>query len=440
MGYRWDFEKNHIVATGGIYIRTFPAADQIIIDSSAPQKPGLFANYVFAQSLLPKEHTVLIKKDGYFDYYKTLNVAESEVTKLEKIDLFKNTTKYDLLSEKTESFTISPDKKNILAESTNTQSLDFYYFGISSPENKTKYSLPLKSTLVSDIIWSGDSKKVLIKTQNISAATAYYLLDFTVKTQQTKPLSSLAKASDILFNPQDSSQIFYLENNTLYSVKLTAKPVVVIKNTISYAFYNNKITWLSTAGQLYQSDISGQNLELLADWPVNKNYITPQGAKIEVISGKIFATKYGYTYEYTPGEKYLKEVTLRAEITNPKFLQSPNGENMVYYDAGKIYLYAFKKSAYNKSDENDVRIFEATNGETISDCYWLNNDYVIFKSGNRIIISEIDFRGNINQVELQKSWPPNADSKNPKIIFNQQDNKVYVLTGNSLYSSEKLVQ
>ncbi|MGD0577154.1 MAG: hypothetical protein ABSA74_03715, partial [Candidatus Staskawiczbacteria bacterium] len=46
-GYRFDFEKDKIVATGGIYVRTFPAADKIIIDSDISEKPGLFLNYIF---------------------------------------------------------------------------------------------------------------------------------------------------------------------------------------------------------------------------------------------------------------------------------------------------------------------------------------------------------------------------------------------------------
>ena len=33
MGYRFDFAKMKITATGGIYVRTYPVADRILIDS-----------------------------------------------------------------------------------------------------------------------------------------------------------------------------------------------------------------------------------------------------------------------------------------------------------------------------------------------------------------------------------------------------------------------
>lgn len=439
MGYRLNFETWEVTATGGIYVSATPQASEIIIDSSNSKKLGIFSNSVFVQDLIPEAHTVLIKKDGYFDYQKTLDVVENEVAKLEKVILFKNTTQYDLDLEEVESFSISPDKRSVLAESTNTQSLDFYYFSAGSPETKTTYSLPLKYTSVLDVIWSQDSKKALIKTQSSAGVSAYYLLDFSSRIQTAAPVSYLtSKASLVVFNPQDSSQIFWLENSSLYSAK-DAKTTPVSKNIIDYAFQNGNIVWLSTAGQLYQSDILGQNPNLLANWPVNKEYMSPEGAKIEIIAGRIIASKQGYIYQYIPEEESFKQLSLAAGIANPTFLASPNGKNMLYYDSSKVYLYAFEKSPYNKSDENDIELFTAPGGQAISDAYWINDDYVIFESGNRIIISEIDFRGNINQVELQKSWPANADSSNPKIIFNHQDGKIYVLTGKSLYSSEKLI-
>jgi hypothetical protein len=439
MGYRLNFETWEVTATGGIYVSATPQASEIIIDASNSKKLGIFSNSVFVQDLIPQTHTVLIKKEGYFDYQKTLDVIENEVAKLEKVILFKNTTRYDLNIENVESFSISPDKRNILAEGTNTQSLDFYYFTSGSPETRTTYSLPLKYTSVIDVIWSQDSKKTIIKTRSSAGAYTYYLLDFSSRMQTATPISYLtSKVSDVIFNPQDSSQIFWLENNSLYSAKDT-KATSVAKNVINYAFQNGNIIWLSTAGQLYQSDISGQNPNLLANWPVNKEYMGPDGTKIEIVAGKIIISKEGYVYQYMPEEKGFKQLSLTAGIANPEFLASPNGKNMLYYDNLKIYLYAFEKSPYNKSDENDIKLFTAPGGQTISGVYWLNDDYVIFESGNRIIISEIDFRGNINQVELQNSWPAGTDSSNPKIIFNQQDNKVYVLTGKSLYSSEKLV-
>ena len=436
MGYRIDFETWKIAATGGIYVRTYPQADQITVDSKINKKPGMFANSVFVQDLMPKEHSVLIKKDGYFDYTKTLEVKEKEVTKIENIILFKTAISYDKLLENALSFSVSPDKKNILAENANTKSLDFSYFSVSSPKDIKTYSLPLRYTSVLEIKWSDDSNKALIKTSNTTNGTAYYIIDFSKETQQTTPLSYLSASSEnISFNPQDSAQFFYTKNNTLYLVK-NSKATTLIKNLLDYKFYNGNIVWLSLDGDLNKSDFAGKTTETLSVWNINKDYINPLDYKIDIVAGKIFLVKSDSLFRYNSETKSLEYLDPR--VTNYKLLSSPDGENIISYNNSEIYLYNYELSEENKTGEKSVKLFSSNYPETITNCFWLSNDYIIFEVGNKIIISEIDYRGNINAVELSKNYEPSASSKNPEVFFNSQDNKVYILNGDILYSSEKL--
>ena len=429
MGYKLDFETWEVTATGGIYVRTYPQADEITFDSKIVKKPSMFGNSVFVQDLLPRQHSVSIKKAGYFDYSKTLEVKEKEVTKIENIVLFKNNTAFDNLLSNVESFSVSPDKKNILAEITNTKSLNFVYFGVSSPTNQKKYSLALPYTTVLDVIWSNDSNKALIKTYSTANGTSYYLFDFSKETQSATPLSYLdATSKEVSFNPQDSSQILYMKNKTLYSVK--NKTTTITKNCITYKIVDGNILWMSSDGLLSKSDTSGKLIEEMTKEPIilsaDENY------KIETISGKTLLTSNNALYLYNPEMEAFDNFDIK--INNYKLLQSPDGKNMVYYNGSDIYLYTFDET----SKENNIKLFSANNWETISNCFWLNNEYVIFESGNKIIISEIDYRGNINMAYLPQNYEPSTDSTNPKISFNSENNKVYVLTGGILYSSEKL--
>lgn len=440
MGYRINFETWQITETGGIYVRTFPSADQIIFDSKIYKKPGIFNNAVFVQDLLPKQHSVLIKKEGYFDYQKTLPVVEKEVSKIENIILFKKDIAFSELLNNSESFSFSPDKKHALVELSNTNSLDFAYFEVSNVQNQKTYSLPLKYTSVVEIIWSQDSKKALIKTENLQGV-AFYILDFTKETQQKTALSYLdAGSKEISFNPRNSDEIFFIKNNSLFLFK-DKKLTTIVKELIDYKFLNNNVVWLSTEGKLNQSDTLGKTTEVLADWPVNKNYLSPQGSKIEIISEKINILTQGYVYEYSFAEKSLKESTLGMEIDNFKVLTSPDNKNIVYYNNSKIYLYIPTDFNGKIGDVtlNSVLLFESNYPEIITDCYWINNDYIIFQSGNKIIASEIDFRGNINAVEIPQTYPASPESKTPKFIFNSHDSKIYILTYKMLYSSEKIL-
>ena len=104
MGYRFDVEKLKITATGGIYVKTYPSADKILIDSKISEKPGMFSNSIFVQSLLPGDHhTVLAQKIGYYNYSKTVPVQEKEVTKLENILLFRKNIAFGIIKNTAQS-------------------------------------------------------------------------------------------------------------------------------------------------------------------------------------------------------------------------------------------------------------------------------------------------------------------------------------------------
>jgi hypothetical protein len=343
IGDRFDFAKMKIISTGGIYVRTFPTAEQIIIDSKIIQKPGLFSNSIFVQSLQPKNHTVLAKKDGYYDYFKTIPVQEKQVTKLENILLF---------------------KKNIqFVEANETQS-------------------PFTN-----------QGKFIIKNSNL-----YY--------------------SNI---PGNSG--------------LTAaqKATPVLKKIVSFALQNNNIIWLGSDGFLYKSDPTGPatittkvTLTAIKINKISSYKIIPNNNDIFVITDNELLLLNGKTGTL---DKFYQPVN-NARI-------SPDGKNIAYYDNNNIYISpvgaapSIKNTLYNSS-------------EKIGDCLWMNDDYIVFTVGDKIILSEIDYRGNINAVTLPQDISISGDPaimvtvKNPNIYFSRQEGKLYISTDSFLLVSEKI--
>jgi hypothetical protein len=389
----------------------------------------MFLNAFFVQNLLPKNHTVLVKKTGYFDYQKNIPVIENQVTKLENILLIKKNISFNLLSGKINYFSISPDGKNILTAGPATKSIGFEYFSLSNLNQKKSYSLPLQNAEIINIKWSDNSIMALIKAQKYSDIS-YYIFDSSKITQQTTPLAYLDKNSQqITFNPQDTAQLFYIENKILYSLKQN-KPTAVIKNLINYRISGNNILWLSSDGFLQQSDISGKLIQKITQEKIAVN--SAENYEIVDSSGKTFLKKNNALLLLDNESKSFKDFI--APINNYNLLFSPNGKNMVYFNNSEIYLYSFSET----SEKKNVKLFSANTPEIISNCFWLNNDYIIFESGNKITISEIDYRGNINAVEVSQNYEKSADSKNPKIYYNSHDEKIYILSGNFLFSSEKI--
>ncbi len=421
MGYRFDFDKENIVATGGIYVRTFPTAGQITIDSGVSEKPGLFSNYVFVQSLLPKSHTVSIKKDGYFDYSKILPVKENQVTKLENVTLIKKTIIYNNLADKVDYFSIANNNQNIITASTGTKSINFSYFATNSQVQPKVFSVAQVGT-ISNIKWTDDSSKALINIKS-SSNNLYYIFDSSLQKPTATRLSYLDKnAQQISFDPQDSKIIFYIKNKTLYSAKGNSS-LPIINNIISYKISGADIIWLSTKGIISASDFTGKlvNKITLSNFPVSaqKTY------EILFISGTTFLKEDNALFKLNQNTQTLENFSVPA--TNYKILTSPDGKNFVYWSDKDIYLYSSGDSP-EQTTKTFTKIFS---GSQITNCQWLNNEYIILTSGDKIIISEIDYRGNINSVTLAQ--------KADQTYFNPQDGKLYILTQNALLASEKLV-
>ncbi|MEI7425168.1 MAG: hypothetical protein WCK10_03565, partial [Candidatus Staskawiczbacteria bacterium] len=343
MGNRFDFSKMKITATGGIYVRTFPSADRITIDSKIIEKPKMFSNSIFVQSLLPDNHTVLIEKNGFYEYTKTLPVKEKEVTKIENVVLFKKTTQFEVIPN-----------------------------DIQSPFNF--------------------NDKYIIKNNNL-----YYA------------------------NSPENSELTDIQKATILLKKITA-----------YSIQNNNILWLATDGLLYKSNIGDLSLPATV-LTTTALKITKTGLyKILTYNQEIFIVANDKLLYLDPKTNNFEEFYSSAK--DAKF--SPDGKNIIYNDDNNIYLSAIpnllneRNTLYNSS-------------EKISNCQWINNYYIIFTAGNKIIISEIDYRNNINIVTLPEtiilSPTKNIEVKNPKIYFNQQSGKLYILTGENLLLSEKIL-
>lgn len=334
LGYRIDFKQKKIVATGGIYVRVVPQGADVIIDSKIENKTSLFSPTVFVQNLLPAKHTVLVKKDGYFDYNKSLDVEEKEVVKLEDIVLFKQNLTFEALQDKTKSPFIEP--------------------------------------------------KVV--------------------------------------------EPYVLKNKIIY--KATALKTPLIKNVAYFKLVDSNIYWLGTDGNVNKSDLSGKLIEKLTTTPITVNTL----AKYEILNINKFlflkedAKLLLYNTETKDFEAFYNWV---SEIKI-----APDNQTLMFYNDNEIFVLRLDiKDAVRKS------IYQTN--EKITECIWLNDHYILFTHGNSIKISEIDYRNGINVIELQKEIviPTLAPITitSPKVIFNQQDKKLYIQTNDSVYISERLI-
>lgn len=89
-GWRFDFKKMRLVATGAIYLETKPAGVKIYLNDEFQKQTLNFSFFPSAlfSNLKPDYFDIKIEKDGYFSWAKTLIVKPGLVTEVKEIELF----------------------------------------------------------------------------------------------------------------------------------------------------------------------------------------------------------------------------------------------------------------------------------------------------------------------------------------------------------------
>lgn len=82
-GYSYDLEKNKIVQTGGIYLKSNPSGAQIYLNEKLKNTTPSFLS-----RLTPNNYEIDIKKDGFYDWKKVLSVYPRLVTEARNVFLF----------------------------------------------------------------------------------------------------------------------------------------------------------------------------------------------------------------------------------------------------------------------------------------------------------------------------------------------------------------
>lgn len=419
LGYMIDFKKFKLVATGGIYLKVLPSGASITIDSKIKGKNSAWSNSFLKQNLLPEKHEILIKRGGYHDYQKFLNVKEGEVTKLEHIVLFKQNIPFDLLEDDVEKFAMSPDGNYLLLSRNNGGKTDFTILKIADYEKKI-FSIPATKNNLPTVIWSDISDKMIITGGN-----SHFLAE-PFESEIITSLSFLENAKEISFNPANSDEIFFVKSKNLYSNKQSSP---IAENVISYHATDKSIIWFSYDGFFYTYSVTGRTTEKISFqvFPINGNNLY----KIMVFGEAVFLWENDALFLLNQNTKVIEKFYDSAKPVKI----SPDKQKVLFFNNHEI-LYYFLNS------NNEYKIFLNRFSEKIEDCQWLNDNYIIINFGNKIAISETDIRGNINIIyfpqELSVDNQSTINLNNAEIFFNQTEGKLYISTENTLIVSEKL--
>jgi hypothetical protein len=427
-GYRFDFETKKIIKTGGLAFKTQPKNCEVYINDKLTKKTDFIFGEVFIKNLLPKKYNIKIKKQGFFDWEKNLEVKEKMVTEAKNVLLFSKENNFSVFLSGIENYYFSPDEKKIILKKNNENNWELSFFNLENKEEnlllKENDYFRQKEVEILDLKWSPDSKKILLKTE-IKKENQYFIID-TLKENKEYifSLDYLGKSKEILFNDQNSQELFFLKTTStgtdlfktnFYQKSLSELP---LKNVVSYQLFNGNIFWSGKDGFLSKSDLLGNNSEILnkEPFPFEKGPET----EIKILPNqKIFLNNKNGIYLFNSETKIFEKIL--NSIKDLEF--SPDSENIYFSDNYEVWLSGQSLKEF---------LFLNRFSKKIDDIFWLNSDYLIFNTEEKIKISEIDSRDKINIVEI-------GNFENPKIFWSQNHKTLYLLSKGNLYSLGNLV-
>ncbi|MEF8847071.1 MAG: hypothetical protein V5A57_01415 [Candidatus Paceibacterota bacterium] len=413
-GYRYDFDDNEVVKTGGLSFKVKPQVRaKVYLNGERKKKVNGWTYSAYINALHPETYEVNVQEEGFHPWSKKMKVKQGKVTEAKNILMVPKSPQLEKEIENLHSFKFAPNDKKLIYQDTE-QSLNIYNF----EEDTTKeVGFPTSSS----IKWGPESERILVNTSD-----NYFVLHEGEKTELILP----SDAKGISFNPDDPTKIFYTRNEKEGLLKLDyseedSKPTPTIMHYLDYELTPEGIFWLSSSGQIHQSDFSGSIQSTLSKeaLPIEKkNYkILREGGKTLIKAGELL-------YSLTEEGEFKK---LASDVNRVKF--SPHVQKAALisdYEINVVYLNKqYGQPRKEKYDKDFINRFSSQ----IEKVSWFGSHHLIFnlKNSNKIKISGIDNRSQINMVNYLSS-----DFQN--WYWNEAQKAFYFLKNQTLYRNSFL--
>jgi len=468
-GYRFDFEKKKVTQTGAFYFKVLPRSAQIYLNGQLKKETDFIFGSVLIENLLPKTYNIQIKKEGYISWEKTLEIKEKQVTEAKNIALIPESLSFTLLSKEVKDFFFSPDEKKIILEEIRENGWQINLYDL---KNNVKSYLVDEHSFIStsryarvigekdiakseevkvdflSLKFSPDSKRILLKV-DLKGEGKYFILDLEKTPPDLISLSFLGTdIQDIFFNPQAPKKIFFtkpaeekteenkIAKTDLFEADWETKEIsqTILSNLIAYEASGGNIFLISDEGFLFRTDFSGKRQEQLSFLPF------PIKEKVDyqllVNFPKILLKEDNNLYFFDQTLESFKKLSAPAN----NFSFSPDFKKIVYFNNYEIWILFLEEKFDQPPKKVGEEIFLTRFSEKIGEVFWLTSHYLVFNTGNKIKIAEIDDRDKINIVDLSTHQISDseelveAEFKDPKIFWNQNNKKLYILSEKNLYT------
>lgn len=420
-GIRIRFGEQKILRTGGFYFNVLQNSVEIYLNGSLQEKTGVLGNSVLIRNLPPQKYNIEVKKEGHFSWQKTLEIKEGEVIQVKNILLVKERIQFKVLNKNVEDFLVSGNGQQLLLKKTDEEGWKFLILNLATLEEEEILSEKefKGGTEVKTVNWNEERKEILLESKEFGVKRFFVLNYESLPKKQLFNLTLWGNIKKISFHPVVKGEVLSLRGNNLIRKNFdeNQREEIFLPNVIWFDIQDRNLFWLSDSGFLLKSGFNGEGKEIL-----NKEPLSLKTGDYEI-------------------KRWQEEMILLAP--DGLYLLDQEGKFNKVFEAVKGFELSPDLARVSFWQENEIWILEELKEEKITlfvnrfskspqSIFWLTPHYLLFKLGDEIKVTEIDNRDYLNMFSL-------GEFKNPQIFFNQGDEKLYILSENILYVSEKLI-
>ena len=206
LGFRWD-STFHFYKTGGLYLSSPVTGSKIFVNNKEKKQTNIFQGSLFLQGLKPSKYSVLITKDDYWPWLKTLTVKEQMVIEARAILMPKESR-----GEVVFWGNYSPLK------------ISKYYeimANLKTLEKPTYSRLTINQK--EEIWWNPKDNKVFGKWLGDKESLPYFFCDDTSCRDEILIFNSLSPIRNIDFYPKRKDAIIVAVQNGIYAVEIDGR-------------------------------------------------------------------------------------------------------------------------------------------------------------------------------------------------------------------------
>ena len=407
-GYRLDFENKKLTQTGGFFLNAEPKQVEIYIDGKLVKKTDFFFGSALVENLLPKKYKIEVKKEGHLIWEKNLEIREKEVTEVKNLVLFPKNLNFNILTKGVENFWFSPDEKKIILMERDEEGFALKLYDLEKN---------IKSHLVGEVdVYSGGADLMNLE---FSENSKEIYLGIAMKEQEKTFILKLDKLPPQLVE----KEIIPPPENILASQK-----------------QNQDVYYLDNSGYVFKNELKLNEIPFPVQSPNSarqdevEDEVKPQRPEtkytLKIFQDFLFLAEGENLYLFSSDSKSFEKFFDR--INDLKI--SPDNKKLVFFSNSEIWILFLKDEGIKKAGE---KLFLVRLSEKIGNVFWLNSDYLIFNSGDNLKIVEIDDRDRIQTWDIVPT--PNFGGKtSPEFYFNGSNRKLYILSEENLFASEKL--